>query len=91
MFKGKFDVITLLGEREDIPAGVGKFFEKNDISDRLPWSISGYELISFLPKTTRADPVVLRNRWHQIIYQWPDDYIPGWVDVLKVCKGLEIA
>lgn len=87
-----FGDVRLIGEREDIPAGVGRFFRKNNISNRLPASINGYELISFEPEIMRSsDPVVLRNRWHQIIYQWPDGYVPDWVDVLGVCKHLGIA
>ena len=66
-------------------------YNKEDISDRLPASLSGrYELKSFEPAVIAVDPVVLRNRWHQIIYQWPDGFISSWVDVLNVCNKLGI-
>jgi len=81
-------------KREDVPIGVGRSYAEDDLSDRLPRFLwGGYELISFEPKIDRGgggDPVVLRNRWHQIIYQWPDGYIPSWVDVLNVCNQLGI-
>lgn len=77
---------------EDIPISAGQFYSKQNMSDRLPCGLpSGFELISFEPNIrgiTSTDPVVLRNQWGQIIYQWPDDFIPDWVDVLNVCKSL---
>ena len=79
------------GAVEDIPVGAGSSYEKHDMSNLLPRSLYGrYELISFEPKGIPADPVVLRNQWHQIIYQWPDDFIPSWGDVLNVCNQLDI-
>ncbi|HUV53502.1 MAG TPA: hypothetical protein VMW64_10590 [Dehalococcoidia bacterium] len=81
----------LTGYIEDVPIGAGRVYSERDLSNRLPASLAGrYELKSFEPKIINVDPVVLRNRWHQIIYQWPDGYIPSWVDVLNTCKQLGI-
>lgn len=77
------------GKMEDVPIGAGSSYYARDISSRLPRYLCGrYELVSFEPHVIDIDPVVIRNQWHQIIYQWPDGYIPDWVDVLSVCKQL---
>lgn len=78
----------LRGRVEDVPIGAGQYYSKTNLNDRLPRGLDGYELVAFEPKILNADPVVLRNRWGQIVYQWPDDFVPAWVDVLKVCKEL---
>jgi len=77
------------GYLEDIPLEVGSRYSKVDISERLPAGLYGrYELKSFEPVEMSKDPVVLRNRWHQIIYQWSDGFVPSWIDVLNVCNQL---
>lgn len=77
-----------MGDVEDIPIESGSHYSKDNISDLLPASLWGrYELISFAP-VSKKDPVVLRNRWHQIVYQWPDGLVPSWVDVLNICNEL---
>lgn len=82
----------LRGYIEDIPIGVGRIYSENDISDRLPTGLWGrYELKSFEPAKMPKDPVVLRNRWHQTIYQWPEGFVPSWIDVLNVCNQLGLA
>ena len=74
---------------EDVPIGAGRHYDKNSMSDRLSKYLYGrYELVSFEPRVQKVDPVVLRNQWHQIVYQWPDGYIPDWVDVLNVSNQL---
>jgi len=75
---------------EDIPVGAGDRYYKHDISGLLPaYLYDRYELVSFEPEIAK-DPVVLRDRWHHIIYQWPEGCIPNWVDVLNVCKMLGV-
>ena len=78
----------LKGKLEDVPISAGSFYSRNDLSDRLPRDLTGHELIAFEPVINSGDPVVLRNRWGHIIYQWPDGFMPTWVDVLKVCREL---
>lgn len=77
---------------ESIPPGVGGVYEERNLGNILPANVPiGTEVISFTARAVKVDPVVLRNQWHQILYQWPDDYTPSWVDVLQVCKGLGLA
>lgn len=78
-------------ESEDIPIGASTRYSKVGLGELLPAGLYGrYELISFAPVEMK-DPVVLRNRWHQILYQWPDGVIPNWIDVLNVCRELGIS
>jgi len=86
---GVFGDKRFKGHTEDIPYGLGQLYIQRDMNALLPRVLYGtYELIAFEPKGIELDPVVLRNKWNQIIYQWPDDYIPDWVDVLTVCTRL---
>ncbi|MBU0778242.1 hypothetical protein KKF82_08285 [Patescibacteria group bacterium] len=78
----------LTGHIEDVPIGIGSSYSKESLSNRLPAGLGvGYELIAFVPEVAK-DPVVLRDRWHHIIYQWQDGFVPSWVDVLNVCNRL---
>ena len=73
---------------EDIPIGAGSTYKKRDMNLLLPRYLWGrYELYSFEPSAS-VDPVVLRNQWRQIVYQWPDGYEPSWIDVLIVVNQL---
>ncbi len=67
-----------------IPLAAGDHPSVNNMSDLLPAGLpSGMELLSF------GDPiVVLRNRWGHILYEWPQDYIPDFTDVQKICREL---
>ncbi|KKM64195.1 hypothetical protein LCGC14_1503780 [marine sediment metagenome] len=47
-----------------------------------------FELVSITVEA-QGDPYVLYNRWQQIVYQWPDEYIPDFVEVREVCDRLQ--
>jgi len=52
-------------------------------------ALYGVELHEYRPRDHGgADPYVLYDRYGKIIHQWPDDYIPSWVDVYEVCASL---
>lgn len=48
----------------------------------------GYELVSYEVGEVAKDPYVLYDRFNSIAYQWPEDYIPHWTEVLDVCAKL---
>jgi len=47
----------------------------------------GFDLVSI--EAGRHDPYVLYNRWGQIVHQWPDEYVPDFVEVREVCNRLQ--
>lgn len=76
---------------EDIPIGVGPQPDISDLSHRLPniAKAQGYELNSY--SNYRGTHIaVIRNQYKQIVYQWPDDFVPDWVDAMGVCKKIGI-
>jgi hypothetical protein len=73
----------------DKPLGM-EFFNEHSSSNLLPASVVGVELIELRPRQSWGgiDSYVLYDRYGKILYQWPDDYIPHWLDVYEVCKSL---
>lgn len=51
---------------------------------------AGFELVFLKPpfRDYGADPYIIRDRWGHVIYQWPDDYEPKYIEVMEVCKKL---
>lgn len=47
---------------------------------------AGFELISLVNQRQSSDPYTLYDQWGKILYQWPDDYVPGWLEVAEVCQ-----
>lgn len=47
--------------------------------------LHGWELFACYPNYS-ADPYVLYDQYGHILYQWPDDYTPSWVEVKEVCE-----
>jgi hypothetical protein len=37
------------------------------------------------------DPVIIFNREGNIVHVWPDDYIPGYLEIERVCRDLDKA
>jgi hypothetical protein len=79
--------------RREKTRGVGDgTFDERERSDLLPKTVSSdYRLLSVQPRQSSRDPYVLYNKFGQILHEWPEDYIPDWLDVLNVCKELKIA
>lgn len=76
-------------ELGDVPAGITNPRISN-LSSLLPGTIAhSHKILSFTETSSvRKDPVVLTDLWGHILYQWPDEYIPDWVDVYKACRNL---
>jgi len=77
---------------EDIPFGIGDYPNTIPMNDIMPPELirQGYELLGFEPARRGKDPVVIRNRWKHIIYEWPEGFIPNYADVIQVCHKLNI-
>lgn len=62
--------------------------KEGDITTMLPaeainkeWHLKWYELPS-------EDPVFIETKRGQILYQWPENYIPSLTEVFEVCQQL---
>ena len=67
----------------------GTIFNEVKLDDLLP--IEGYLAQMHLKQLTpkfEKDPVVLYDRWGDILHQWPDEYMPTLVDIRSVIVGL---
>ena len=75
----------------DKPPGMERY-EEHRRSDLLPFGayLRGWELIELYPSrySYSADPFVLYDRWGHILYRWPDNYEPGWMEVKDICEQL---
>jgi len=40
------------------------------------------------PEYSSKDPVILFDREGRILHMWPDNYVPGYFEVRKVCEKL---
>jgi len=77
---------TQLVDKRECPLhAVGDFKEAFDMSDLLPNLAkgAGFELRSL---TFRLDPVVLYNKFGQVLYEWECGYEPSWLEVYQVCR-----
>lgn len=67
--------------------------EEADKTSLLPTEaiLKDFELIELRPQgySFSADPYILYNHWGHILYQWPDNYEPGWMEVFEVCQGIK--
>lgn len=45
----------------------------------------GFRLIA-IHVVSEPDPYVLYDRWGRILYQWPEDYEPPFVEVFEVAR-----
>lgn len=57
-------------------------------SDLLPvegWA-RGMSVISW---TALTDPVCLHDRWGQIVYQWPENYMPTQTEVRQIIARIQ--
>lgn len=83
-----FDGLPVAHGRE-IPRHPGRI-EEWPRPDLLPVEarLASFELIELLPSrySVAVDPFVLYDRWGHILYQWPDNYEPSWVEVMEVCQ-----
>ena len=82
-----FDGRPVVHSREE-PKGLpfGKKWH-SDRSDLLPIEASarGMNLVS-VEVEDEGDPYVIYDRWGRILYQWPDDYTPPFVEVFEVSR-----
>jgi len=81
-----------VGDRREVPSGFLDCIGERDHSNLLPTeaTLKEYRITSFEVEGwgwRRRVTYVLYDRWEHIVYQWPDDYVPSWVDVFEVCKS----
>ena len=61
-------------------------FHRDDLLPFEGW-VAGMSVSQFEPENDK-DPVCLYDRWGRILYQWPDEYVPGREEVRE--KVIEI-
>ena len=76
---------------KQMPRGYSRGMLERDKTSLLPSLLWGsLDLISYEPRRHQygADPYVLYDRWGSILYEWPEDYEPNWLEVQEVCQRL---
>jgi len=75
----------VMDKRERPLHAVGEYSSEEDISELLPilGRQAGFELRSV---TFILDPVVLYNKFGQVLYEWECGYEPSWPEVYEVCS-----
>jgi len=59
------------------------------VSIKLPHeaNLRGYELRLVSLERGRGDPYVLYDRWGHIVCQWPEGYVPTWMDIREAVSN----
>lgn len=70
----------------ELPGGGGRRglreFHRDDLLPVEGWAV-GMSVSQFEPRND-VDPVCLYDKWGRILYQWPDEYVPGREEVRQV-------
>ena len=72
------------------PLGMKRYGEirRSDLLPHEAWA-RDWELIELYPmRSYSAEPFVLYDRWGHILYRWPDNYEPGWMEAKDICEKL---
>ena len=72
------------------PWGMVGYEESRDFPLPFDAWVKGWHLVELIPArySYSADPFVLYDRWGHILYRWPDNYEPSWVEVREICEKL---
>lgn len=73
----------------ELPCGMVNPISADEPFIKLPaWAPSGWQITNYVESDGAnrggVDPVVIHDRWGNIVHQWEDGYLPSYAEIANV-------